>query len=146
LKAYNIERTEAGRPLRFFGELRGEASSYAPGKRRWTEARVYYMDPAHTGRRDRRHYPVKRARWVAELVGVSTQPGEHTKSSAFVCFNLSDLVEALEMPNGNLGRIGRAALEAAGFYPHPDYNDEERNREVEREGQLNDLAEARRHR
>jgi len=148
-KTYELE-PDGARPILFYGERIGSASSYRPGKDRWSEARVYRLDPAVAGDTWPHHY-------AAELAGVSTLAGEAQRCRAEYCHGLRDLVCFFMQPGGGLGELGKRVLEKAGFDPwdeyvavadldqHPDYNDAEREREAEREGTQNDLAEARRH-
>lgn len=97
---HELERRGA-RPVRFEGELVGEASSWVSGARRWTEVRIYALSGG---------------RWVAETVGRSVVLGECDFPDAEVCAGIEPLIEFLMSgEDGYLGRVSRAALESAGI-------------------------------
>jgi hypothetical protein len=88
-------------PLEFEGWVLAEVSTHIPGKERWTELRVWAVDPDVTD-----------TMWVLETVGQTIVPGEKIRRDAIPCQTLEELVSSLSK-HGQLTAPGRSVLDLA---------------------------------
>lgn len=87
--------------IEFDGWVIGYVSTHMPGKDRWTELRIWAVEPQNTD-----------VLWVLEVIGRSDVQGEVDRHDAVCCVTPADLVKSLS-PQGKLTSPGRTVLEAA---------------------------------
>ena len=101
---YTLKHTDKFREqtIRFDGQLLGEASSYQPGKDRWSETRIYRTTANE---------------YVIEKMGNSSRPDDQIRSTIHRAATARGAIECLQTQDEDgviyFTRVARVALEQA---------------------------------